>query len=327
MVQSRLLKICSRVRDFLFNMLNKEFLIFLFFLALSGSFWLLLKLNDIVEKELYIPIRLVNVPKNVVITNETDDTLRVTVKDKGFSLVPYFYGNRILPLNINFATYTKTTEKGSVSSTELQRMIYSMLYTSTRITSMKPDKWDYYYNYGLNKRVPVKLSGHVVPGASYYLSRTSFWPDSVTVYASPRLLDSIRYVPSETLNITNFTDTIVRKIRLKKIPKAKIMPSEVMMTLYPDILTEESFEVPVSAVNIPAGKILRTFPSRVKVRFIVGASMFRKIRPEEFKAVVDYLELPKNTSEKCKPYIRSVPHGVSKSRLDITELDYLIEQQ
>ena len=43
----RILKsIYSIVRNSFFNIVNKEFLIFLFFLALSGAFWLLLALND-----------------------------------------------------------------------------------------------------------------------------------------------------------------------------------------------------------------------------------------------------------------------------------------
>ena len=49
----RILKsIYSIVRNSFFNIVNKEFLIFLFFLALSGAFWLLLALNDTYEKEL-----------------------------------------------------------------------------------------------------------------------------------------------------------------------------------------------------------------------------------------------------------------------------------
>ena len=39
------------VRDFLFSTANKEFLIFLFFLALSGIFWLFMTLDETYEQE------------------------------------------------------------------------------------------------------------------------------------------------------------------------------------------------------------------------------------------------------------------------------------
>ena len=67
------------VRKFLFNQLNREFLTFLFFLALSGTFWLLLTLNETYEREFKIPVKVVNIPKNVVLTSDETDTVRVVL--------------------------------------------------------------------------------------------------------------------------------------------------------------------------------------------------------------------------------------------------------
>ena len=61
---SEIKRISSLIRNFLFSIVNKEFLIFLFFLLLSGSFWLSMTLDETYEKEISVPIRLVNVPKN-----------------------------------------------------------------------------------------------------------------------------------------------------------------------------------------------------------------------------------------------------------------------
>ena len=77
------------IKNFLFRFVNKEFLIFLFFLVLSGIFWLLMTLNETYEKELKIPVCLTNLPKNVIITTQSTDTITVTVKDKGFSLMMF----------------------------------------------------------------------------------------------------------------------------------------------------------------------------------------------------------------------------------------------
>ena len=79
----------AHVKNFLFGFVNKEFLIFLFFLALSGTFWLLMTLNESYEKELKIPVYLTNIPKNVIITSQSTDSITVTVRDKGFSLLAY----------------------------------------------------------------------------------------------------------------------------------------------------------------------------------------------------------------------------------------------
>ena len=77
--------ILKAVRNFLFSGLNKEFLIFLFFLALSGIFWLMMTLNETTEREFNIPVQLTGVPRNAVITGELPDTVHITV---GESLIP-----------------------------------------------------------------------------------------------------------------------------------------------------------------------------------------------------------------------------------------------
>ena len=73
--------------------------------------------------------------------------------------------------------------------------------------------------------------------------------------------------------------------------------------------------------------VLRTFPSRVTVRFTIGASLFRTISPDQFKVVADYEELSKNPSDKCTLELRSVPRTVSKAHLEMNRVDYLLEQQ
>lgn len=312
----------------MFSQLNKEFLIFLFFLLLSGVFWLMMTLNETYEQEVCVPVRLVGVPKNVVITTDIQDTVKVTVRDKGYTLAAYLYGDRISPVSINFQTYAnKHTGYAVVPAADLQKMIYQRLSGSSKITAVKPDKADFYFNYGLSKTVPVRLSGTITPDKSYYLSRTHIIPDSVTVYANQHQLDSIKYVSTEALYIVDFADTVKQDVRLAKITGAKTVPAKVRVELYPDILTEESLEVPIRAVNMPEGKVLRMFPSRVKVRFTVGASMFRSVKPAHFLVVADYDELSAHPSSQCRLQLRTVPHGVRNARLEIQQVDYLIEQQ
>lgn len=315
------------VRNSFFKLVNKEFLIFLFFLALSGAFWLMLALNDTYEKELRIPIRIVNVPKNIVPISNVDDTLKVTVRDKGYTLCAYLYGDKIKTINIPFSFYLKQKGVGSVSFAELSKLVYQELFSSSRIVSIKPDKYEYFYNKGKHNRVPVKLSGRLLPDASYYIAKVEFSPKMVDVYGSSKMLDSIKYVYTERMNVHNLKDTIVRELDLRNIRGVKFVPSRVKISVYPDVLTEESVEVPITALNMPDGKILRTFPSRVKVTFTVGASIFRSIRMDKFKAVVDYNELMAAPSEKCNVKIASVPHGVQNARAEQPQVDYLIEEQ
>ena len=316
------------VRNFLFSSANREFLTFFFFLVLSTIFWLMTALNETYEREIGVPAYLVNRPKNVVVTSDMEDTVRVTVRDKGFALLAYTYGEGIRPINVNFqSAITRQSGYGVVSSQELMKMINQRFSGSSKIVQVKPDRLDFHYNYGLSRQVSVKMSGHVVPGKSFYLARTRFWPEKVTVYGSKQALDSLRFVKTVPINITNFNDTVLRTVALETIKGVKIVPNTVRIGLYPDILTEENIEVPITAINMPEGKVLRTFPQRVTVNFIVGASMFRSISPEQFAVVVDYNEIIDHPSDKCSIHLRETPQGVRNARLKMTQVDYLIEEQ
>lgn len=327
-MEKRLTQIINMVRNFLFSSANREFLTFFFFLVLSTIFWLMTALNETYEREIGVPAYLVNIPKNVVITSDMEDTVRVTVRDKGFALLAYTYGEGIRPINVNFqSAITRQSGYGVVPSQELMKMINQRFSGSSKIVQVKPDRLDFHYNYGLSRQVSVKMAGNVVPGKSFYLARTRFWPEKVTVYGSKQVLDSLRFVKTVPINITNFNDTVLRTVALETIKGVKIVPNTVRIGLYPDILTEENIEVPITAINMPEGKVLRTFPQRVTVNFIVGASMFRSISPEQFAVVVDYNEIIDHPSDKCSIHLRETPQGVRNARLKMTQVDYLIEEQ
>ncbi|MBR1400391.1 MAG: YbbR-like domain-containing protein [Prevotella sp.] len=315
------------VRNFFFNLVNKEFLIFLFFLLLSGAFWLITTMNETYEKEIPIPLRLEGMPKNVVVTSDTEDTLRVTVRDRGYVLASYLYGGNIMPLRLNFNTYNKGNGRGSASTSDLQKLIYQRIFKSSRITSIKPDKFEYTYNNGESKLVSVSLAGKILPGKSYYLSKIKFTPEFVTIYAEKNKLDSIKTMFTEKLNIANVTDTLEQTVNLTKIRGVKALPSTVKMSIYPDVLTEESIEVPITAVNMPEGKVLRTFPSRVKVLFTTGASMYRGIHAEQFRVEADYNEIQDHPSEKCSIRVVMAPSSLRNIRTEPEQVDYLIEAQ
>ena len=299
---------------------------FLFFLALSGIFWLQTTLNEVYEREFAIPVSVMGIPKNAVLTSDETDTVRMTIRDKGITLLTYMYGDVLKKVNVNFKTYAKGNGTGVISAAELQKMVYQQLASGSRITSVKPEKLEFYYNYGAKKVVPVRWSGRVIPEEMFFISRVAYQPDSVTIYASREKLDSINVLYTEQLNYANFRDTLRANCELAKIRGVKMIPDHVRVTFFTDVLTEESIEgVPIKAINMPVGKSLRTFPAKVTVNFVAGASLYRNLSANDFTVVADYNEIINHPAEKCHSYLKNVPRGISRARLSVSMVDYLIE--
>lgn len=311
---------------FLFSRANKEFVVFVFFLALSGAFWLFTTLNQVYEHEFAIPVSVVGVPKNAVLTSEETDTVRMTIRDKGITLLTYMYGDLLQRVNVSFKTYSRPNGTGVIMASDLQKLVYQQLANGSRITSVKPEKLEFYYNYGAKKMVPVRWSGRVMPEEMFFISRVAYSPDSVTIYASHEKLDSINVVYTEQLNYANFRDTLNANCELAKIKGVKMVPDHVRVTFFTDVLTEEQIEgVPIKAINMPVGKHLRTFPAKVNISFVTGVSVYRNLKPSDFTVVADYNDIINHPTEKCHIYLKSVPRGISRTRLETTMVDYLIE--
>ena len=313
------------IKDFLFSAVNKEFFVFLFFLAVSAGFWFMTVLNETTEKEIPVPVQFVGVPNNIVITEPLPDTIRVVVRDKGFVLVSYLHGDIIKPLKINFTTYARGNGKGSVTLSEVQKTLGSMLYASSKIVSIKPEKMDFLFNFGVSKIVRAHIDGIIRPADTYFLDRTVMSPDSVRIYASQAILDSIKEVFTDNFDLVGFKDTITRDIPLKKIKGVKMVPDHIQATFYTDMLTEKVVQVPIVSVNMPEGQVLRTFPTKVNVKVVAGKSRIDAIRPESFSVVVDYDDVVTNPTDKCKLVLRTVPKGIANAVLEMQQVDYLIE--
>ena len=323
----RYLKTLEKIRNFLLSRKSREFLIFLFFVFVSFCFWLLQVLNDDYETELSIPLRMKNVPENVVLTSELPKELRIGVKDRGTVLVNYLLGQTLYPVTIDFTDYQDKGTQVRILSNTLQKRIASQLNQSTKLSTIKPDTLELIYTRGEGKKIPVKLRGEVSADRPYYLSEVIYSPDSVMVYAPKEILDTITSAFTESLYIEQIADTTRQRVELMPVKGAKFTPSYCDLTFLVDMYSEKTVEVLVQGVNFPKDKQLRTFPSKVKVKFQIGLSHFNSVTADDFVVVVDYNQLHKNESDKCPLVLMQSPTNIHQIRLNPQEIDYLIEQK
>lgn len=316
-----------RIRNFLLSDKSREFLIFLFFVFVSFCFWLLQKMNDEYRAEFKIPLRLKGIPEDVVMTSEIPGQLRVKVEDRGTVLLNYMLGRTFFPVVFNFDDYKDKGGCVHIPTAEVMKRISSQLNNTTRIVSVHPDTIDFIYSQGEAKQVPVAINGTVLAGMQYYVSNMYLSPDSVTVYAPKNLLETLSVAYTAPFTIENITDTVRRHLPLQKIRGVKFVPASADLTVCTDMYSEKTIEIPVVGLNFPPGKVLRTFPSKVRVTFQVGLKNFKLVSEDDFFIGVSYEELVKNKSDKIELSVKKSPDFVNHIRIVPAAVDYLIEQQ
>lgn len=326
-IHIRYLRTLEKIRNFLLAEKSREFLIFLFFVFVSFSFWLLQVLNDDYETELSIPVRMKNVPEDVVLTSELPNEIRVGVKDRGTVLVNYMWGQTFYPLTIDFNEYLDKGAQVRIPSSTLTKRIASQLNQSTKLSTVKPDTLEFIYTKGEAKKIPVRLQGNIKTDRQYYISDTIYSPDSVMVYAPNAILDTITAAYTQVLELNHIADTTRHRFRIVPVKGARFTPSYSDVTFLVDIFAEKTVEVPVTGIHFPTDKVLRTFPPKVHVSFQIGLSQFKDVTGDDFKVVVDFEDLKKGSSDKCRPILLQSPPHVNHIRLNPSEIDYIIEQQ
>ena len=321
------LRTLEKIRSFLLSRSSREFLVFLFFVFVSFCFWLLQVLNDDYETEFSVPLRLKNVPGDVVLTSEPPGELRIGVKDRGTVLANYMLGQTFYPVTLDFKDYENQGTRVHIPVAALMKKISGQLNQSTKLLTIRPDTVEFIYTKGKAKKVPVRMQGKVSPDRQYYVSDIIYSPDSVMVYAPQEILDTITAAYTQSIDFDNITDTIRRRVNLVPVKGAKFTPSMDDVTVLVDIYAEKSVEVPVKGINFPPDKVLRTFPSKVQVTFQVGLSHFKSITADDFFIGVTYESLLKNKGDKCPVSLKSIPRYVNHVHLNPKEVDYIIEQQ
>lgn len=316
----------QKIRKFLLSNKCKECLVFLFFVLVSFAFWMLQTLDDVYQTEFKVPLRLRNVPKEAVLTSELPNEVRVRVEDRGTVLLNYMLGRTFFPVSFDFNDYRDKGTHVHISSAELLKKVAAQLNVSTHLISVRPDTLDFIYTMGKAKKVPVRLNGEVRAGLQYYVSHIGFVPDSVIAYAPQEVLDTLTAAYTERVDLENVADTLHKRVSLQKLKGVKFVPAYNDLSVYVDMYSEKTVEVPIVGINFPANKVLRTFPSKVQVTFQVGLMHFKEISSEDFFIGVTYEDILKTNGDKLLLTLKSVPDYVSHARIIPASVDYLIEQ-
>lgn len=323
----RLRLLRERIHAFLTSQRSREMTVFFFFLLISAGFWLLLTLNESYDANFQLPLRLMNVPRGVVVTTDLPSSITVNLQDKGATLLPYSYRLKRDTVKVNFADYDVGSSNGHIilSHADIMKQLAPKLELSSHINAIRPDTLEYYFTRGVRKRVPVQFNGRIEVNSFYFLSEVRCEPDSVDVWAEQQLLDSLTAVPTVNTIWTDLTENTQHNIRLQGRRGMKVFPPSVLLSAIVDVYVEKQVKVAIVGTNFPAGYTLRTFPSIVTISFRVGATRFKEVTAENFVLTATYEELLQRPDSILHLQLRSVPEGVSQVRISPADVQFMIE--
>lgn len=324
-----ILKYTSR---YLSRLWNRQLLVFLFFLILSSAFWTFTAGKEQREADFEVAINITEIPDNVVITTQPPKSVTLRLHDEVFTLMRYKYMPKG-PHSIDLKWGDIVSEDGHIKMqmADVLKPIIAKLSSTTTVVSRRPDVYEIFFNYGQCKVVPTRLYGSISASDDYNIVSTDITPAKVKVFASKAVLDTLKYVYTETVRVNDLKGKKSIEVKFRQEPGLKIVPAKGTLTIDADRYTEKTVQVNVRCINLPPHTTLRTFPSKVDVNFQVATNQYQEITEESFDIVIDYNKLPKalaGDTGGAINYVLSltdIPLGVRHARIVPDAVECIIE--
>lgn len=303
-----------------------EVVVFLICFVLASSFWFFQAMDDEYESTLTIPVRLRDVPEDVVLTYEGARNIELQVRDKGSALLGYWARSGFSPVNIRFQDLPEGPSPVRLPVSTLRSALTNQLSATAQILALHPDTLEYQYASAVARKVPVRLRADIQVPEPYFVSRTTIEPDTVQVYADAHVLDTLSALYTEPLQVRNLKDTLRREIALKIPRGVKSLTEKVQVSLRTDVFTERVLEVPVEGKGFPSDFHLKAFPSKVRVTFRVPMSRYQDVDATSPHVYLDYESLRLIEDGHAAVSLEGIPDWVRQASVSPSNVDFLIEE-
>lgn len=300
-----------------------EAVLFLIFVAISASFWLILALNDSAQESFNVKIHISNVPDTVTFISDLPEKMHVSVRDKGTNL----WRNGVLrhpTVNIDFKDYASDGLL-RFSRTDFLSALKVTFGATAQISSVSIDSLHLVYTANKGKRVPVTVLARIYPASGSTIEgRIKAIPSSVYVYGDRNVLDTIHKVVTDMIEMTDISENTTVEVNLHKIRDARIMPSVVKVTVPIEPLVRKEAMITVTPVNVPKGESLLLFPSKVPVDYYVAMSRLSDDDDSDIVLEVDFHDIAGSHSDKLPIEMVSYPERLKNVNLRADSVEYTI---
>lgn len=303
--------------------------LFLLFLIISFAYWMSLFIEKDVKHKYTLPVKYTNIPEDVAFDTPLTDTFTINVESKGSNIINNTLFNRHPFIEIDVSTYSneKVTE---IQGEELKRIFRDKL-------ALEQDEIKGYYPVSIplktsklqQKEISVIFDGEVSTAQNnLVVDIVEITPHRITAYGTQSQLENLKHAETEFTIIEGLKATSDFKVKLKTNADG-IKYNREYVDLYIPVLvyTERSFEIPITAKEIPAGRDVKFFPSQVVVSFSVTLDDYKKISADDFSIELSYPQFYENKNARVNIALTDSALSARNIKVSPSTVEFLIEKR
>ena len=314
--------------------IDREVIVFSFFLLLAFIFWYLNSLEKDVDYDIKYPVRYVNLPEERVLTDDLPARLNLFLKGPGYSVLKLRLSGNRSPVILDVSTINYRRVPGSrtlsyyILTSGLISKLEKQLRTECEITSIKPDTLFFTFDKIISKQINVLPNVEVITEKQYLVKGDILvTPDTIEITGPKRILDTVKTIKTRFRKLKGVNETITKSLALVTPEECTVSAKKVILTIPVEQFTEAEINVPVKIINCPDSISVKIFPDVVSVKCLVAIGDYKKIKEIPFEVVLDLIKANLNSSEKIPVEFRNIPPFVSSLRVTPAKVDFLIEKK
>jgi YbbR domain-containing protein len=298
------------------------------FLLLAFVFWLLIKLSGSFTSSVPIELTYVDLPANKMLQSNPQSKVEATLNAVGFSLLKHKFSNKKIEVSLKNVK-RKTGTKYYLLSSQILKSVDDAFGKSI-VTDISPDTLYFELGKSISKKVKVEPDVSIQYKTGYHLSGDlKITPEYITISGPKSQVDTVIYLTTKSLKLTNVYDTIASDIDLllnNELSKLTYSATTIEINGKVEKFTEQTLEVPFTVQNVPSSSQISTFPSKVNIVFQVGLSDFNKVSEEDFQIVCDYASIANDGLDYLIPKVILKPNFVSSVKIVPNKIEFLLEK-
>lgn len=296
--------------------------IFLACVLTAALFWYILALNDNMQDGFFVKININDVPKNVTFISDVPDRVYVTIRDKGTSLMRH--GRLKDPsIDIDFRRYAANGVL-RYRRADMMAALRNTFGTNATVSSISIDSIRLDYTTNPGKRIPVVIDGDVGAASGFVIAgRLISDPVSVVAYSTSENLDTLHKAHTVHFERLGLSESTKMEVRIRPMAGIRTIPDEVQVRIPVETLVHKVVSVSVEPVNVPAGKGLLLFPSKVNVGFYVPMNRFNEDETD-IEVYVDYEDIERLRTKRIPVRIAKHPESLVNVSVVNDSVEYTI---
>jgi YbbR domain-containing protein len=310
---------------------DKRIVIFAVCLLIATVLWLMNALEKDYTATLNYPVKYVNPPEKLFLSNTPPSGFELTVEARGFTLLRYKLSFSFTPIKIDLSDASrKRTKNGQaiqIPTENLIRQISNQVSNEISISGIFPETISLVFDSINTKNIPVfpQITLDFKPQFSLQGSVTVI-PDSIKVSGPSVIIDTIQFLYTQPEFFPGLDKSTKKMVPVLQPPRTELQETKVTLHISVEKFTEKTVTLPVRVAHQPEGSSVKLFPPQVSVSFMVGLSHYENISPSDFSAVVDYRQALEGDTI-LDVIIESKPRFIHSLKMLPLSVEYLIETE